>query len=116
MFNSFDECVGYTYGTDYESFVFTKKSPSSLVVTVIPEGKEYPERLNINADWVDVEALKIAYSVNRVRHEDFFSYKTVATVSAVNGNGATAHVRYEYISKSSECELLPLIYALFEVV
>lgn len=116
MFKSFDVGFGYTYGTDYESFVFTKNSPSSLVVTVVPDGKEYPSKLIMDADRVDVEALKITYSVNRVRHEDFYSYKTIAMVSTIDGSGAKAHVRYEYISKSSECELIPLIYALFEVV
>jgi hypothetical protein len=112
MFNAFDKATGYTYGQGYERFVFTKSAPSLLNISVVPNGKRFDEAFTIDGgSQKTVNGLEISYTVSRKRHEDFYSFKTSAIVVC---GGDTAYIRYNYTSKSSECELVALIDALFE--
>ena len=113
MFGSFDNAIGYSYGQGYELVVFTKETPSVLKISIVPNGKEFDDAFTIDGGKRQtLNGLDIQYTVNRKRYEDFYGYKTSAIVEC---GGDTAYIRYDYTSRSSECELIALIDALFEV-
>ena len=107
------EVYGYGYGSGYEYFSIKRDGAATLWITVVPSGKPLPKGVEEPSTNTakSVNGTDVRYAVSRRRLEDCYSYKTQAVVAC---GGDRAIIRYDYSSRSPECELLGLIEALFE--